>query len=172
MHSLCKWFRGNLIRLGRFSCTVCTDPVQNFFLLGFLVRNIMPASRLVEGAVMRRHAAEPGAVTSTTFRVSQTRRWLAYREVRRRPARAAARAPRGAAVRTGPKGGLKIPPGSWVREHSSPVRKNGPVQAKHRGGAPVGEAARSQGPQAHPSQGEHIEGAPIGAPLPLSCSRE
>ena len=96
---------------------------------------------------MRCHAAEPGAVTSTIFRVSQTHRWLAYREVRRRPARAAARAPRGAAVRTGPKGGLKIPPGSWVREHSSPVRKNGPVQAKHRGGAPVGEAARSQGPQ-------------------------
>ena len=76
--------------------------------------------------------------------------WLAYREVRRRPARAAARAPRGAALRTGPKGGAKIPPGSRVREHISPVRKNGPVQTKHRGGAPVGEAARSQGPQAHP----------------------
>src|SRR6266404_2220369 len=118
---------------------------------------------------MRRRAAEPGAVTSTIFGVSQTHRWLACREVRRRPARAAARAPRGAAVRTGPKGGSKNPPGSWVREHSSPVRKNGPVLAKHRGGAPVGEAARSQGPQAHPSQGEHIEGAPIGAPLPLSA---
>src|SRR6266404_7549549 len=96
---------------------------------------------------MRCHAAEPGAVTSTIFGVSQTHRWLAYREVRRRPARAAARAPRGAAVRTGPKGGAKIPPGSWVRERSSPVRKNGPVLAKHRGGAPVGEAARPQGPQ-------------------------
>ena len=76
-----------------------------------------------------------------SWRVSQTRRWLAYWEVRRRPARAAARAPRGAAVRTGPKGGAKIPPGSRVREHFSPVRKNGPVQTKHRGGAPVGEAA-------------------------------
>src|SRR5436189_3781382 len=75
--------------------------------------------------------------------------WLAYWEVRRRPARAAARAPRGGALRTGPKGGAKIPPGSRVREHFSPVRKNGPVQTKHRGGAPVGEAARSQGPQAH-----------------------
>src|SRR5439155_13655766 len=84
-----------------------------------------------------------------SWRVSQTRRRLAYWEVRRRPARAAARAPRGAALRTGPKGGAKIPPGSWVREHFSPVRKNGPVQTKHRGGAPVGEAARSQGPQAH-----------------------
>src|SRR5437773_2789471 len=94
--------------------------------------------------------------------------WLAYREVRRRPVRAAARAPRGAAVRTGPKGGAKIPPGSWVREHFSPVRKNGPVQTKHRGGAPVGEAAPVWA-AGSPSQGEHVEGAPSGAPLPLSC---
>src|SRR5258705_1602001 len=102
-----------------------------------------------------------------SWRVSQTRRWLAYREVRRRPARAAARAPRGAAVRTGPKGGAKIPPGSWVREHFSPVRKNGPVQTKHRGGAPVGAAAPVWA-AGSPSQGEHVEGAPSGAPLPLS----
>src|SRR5712671_6904151 len=105
-----------------------------------------------------------------SWRVSQTRRWLAYREVRRRPARAAARAPRGAALRTGLKGGAKIPPGSWVREHFSPVRKNGPVQTKHRGGAPVGAAAPVWA-AGSPSQGEHVEGAPSGAPLPLSVER-
>src|SRR6266850_3247938 len=96
---------------------------------------------------MRCHAAEPGAVTSTVSGLTSPPS-LAYREVRRRPARAAARAPRGAALRTGRKGERNTSPGSGC-ESARPVRKNGPVLAKHRGGAPVGEAARSQGPQAH-----------------------
>src|SRR5712664_2319740 len=97
---------------------------------------------------MRCRAAEPGAVTSTVSGLTSPPS-LAYREVRRRSARTAARAPRGAALRTGRKGERNTSPGSGC-ESTRPVRKNGPVLAKHRGGAPVGAAARSQGPPAHP----------------------
>ena len=97
---------------------------------------------------MRCHAAEPGAVTSA-IGLHKPDRGLAYREVRRRSARAAARArKRGSTGRT--EGRAEIPARIRVRGVPSPVRKNGPVRPKHRGGAPVGEAARSQGPQAHP----------------------
>src|SRR5258706_15614225 len=67
---------------------------------------------------MRCHAAEPGAVTSTVSGLTSPPS-LAYREVRRRPARAAARAPRGAALRTGRKGERNTSPGSGAR---APVR--------------------------------------------------
>ena len=60
---------------------------------------------------MRCHAAEPGAVPSTVSGLTSPPS-LAYREVRRRPARAAARAPRGAALRTGRKGERNTSPGS------------------------------------------------------------
>src|SRR5438477_1992171 len=73
---------------------------------------------------MRCHAAEPGAVTSLRGLHNPGCSWRAGRSVGFREE--AARAPRGAALRTGRKGERNTSPGSRC-ESTRPVRKNGPV---------------------------------------------
>ena len=96
---------------------------------------------------MRCHAAEPGAVTSLRGLHNPGCSWRTGRSVGFREE--AARAPRGAALRTGRKGERNTSPGSGC-ESTRPVRKNGPVLAKHRGGAPVGVRPTSLGAHASP----------------------
>src|SRR6267378_2856721 len=93
---------------------------------------------------MRCHAAEPGAVPSTVSGLtSPPYSWRTGRSV------GGPRGPlpgRREARLYGPdlKGERNTSPGSGC-ESTRPVRKNGPVLAKHRGGAPVGERPDRKG---------------------------
>src|SRR5436190_22897068 len=101
----------------------------------------MRPSRPVEGAVMRCHAAEPGAVPSTILEgfTNPSLAGVPGGPSAARKGRCQGAERRGFTDRTQGRG--ENP--AWIKgaRALSPVRKNGPVQTKHRGGAPVGEAA-------------------------------
>jgi len=96
---------------------------------------------------MRCHAAEPGAVTSSVS-VSQARRsWRTGGPSAVREDRCQGAERRG--FTAGRKGERNTSPGSGC-ESTRPVGRTARYWQNTAVGAPVGEAARSQGPQAHP----------------------
>ena len=101
---------------------------------------------------MRCHAAEPGAVTSTDGFTHTQRDWRAGGSVGSPQGQLPGR--ESAALRTGLKGGPKIPPGSGCDEHWSgleerPGSGKTPWWSAGWRAAPVWAASS-------PSQGEHI----------------
>src|SRR5437763_5308198 len=121
--------------------------VPSHLTVSFFLRNIRQ-SRPVEGAVRRCHAAEPGAVTSLLGLHTPGCSWRTGRSgggpQGKLPGRREARL-YGPDERTS-----VIPRPDQGARAPSPVRKNGPVLAKHRGGAPVGVRPTSLGAHASP----------------------